>query len=183
MKPDENRIPVDTLIARAESTKRGLSPFEAGELAKALAAEPAPEGVAAPITLMSPTSIPPVAYILHRWTKHCLSCGAKHHYSDIFAENHLKSSFGRFIRNMIPISRPEWNVPLKVYEVAPKTIPFCHECIDLARDYIAMLPSPPVPEAVVGSGTRVNEEAVTPIAKPKGTPQSKKVSSIDDLML
>lgn len=182
--PSDRQVPVDTLIARAESTKRGLSPFEAGELNKALQAEPSPEGVIAPIMLAHPNSVPPVAYVLHKWSKLCLSCGTQHCYSDIFAENHLKSTWGRFVRNLVPISRPDWNVPLRVVEVAPKTIPFCHECIDLARDYIATLPSPPVPQAVTGSAIQPAGESATGGARPSTpkTPANKKFT-LDDLEL
>lgn len=183
MNDPDRQVPVDTLIARAESTKRGLSPAEAGELNKALMAEPAPEGVYAPITLMKPDSIPPKAYVLHKWSKLCLSCGAQHCYSDVFALNHLKSTWGTYIRNMVPISRPEWNVPLQVHELAPKTIPFCHECVDLAQDYIHTLPSPPVPQAVTGPGRPENPNAVSEVVKPKGTPANKKFTSVDDLMV
>ena len=39
---------------------------------------PLPEGVAAPITTAVPANIAPVAYVLHKWSKHCLTCGSMH---------------------------------------------------------------------------------------------------------
>lgn len=182
----DRQIPVDTLIARAEATKRGLTRTEARALDQALSAETLPEGVYAPITTAIPTSVPPLAYVLHKWSKLCLSCGALHCYSDVFALNHLRGNWGKFIRNMTPISRPEWNVPLQVHELAPKTIPFCHECLDLAQAHISMLPSPPVPQAITGTAP-AGAPASTPEAKRQQssgmTPQSKKFTSSDDLLI
>jgi hypothetical protein len=150
---------------------------------RALAAEPHPEGVLAPITLMpQPSTLAPIAYVIHRWAKQCLTCGAEHHYSDVFALNHLKSHWGKFVRNMVPVQRPEWNVPLQVYELAPKAVPFCHECVDLARDHLAMLPRPPEPQITTPGSGNITPTSTAPKAPKPESKTKKKVWDTDDLL-
>jgi hypothetical protein len=174
----------DDTLKRLE---RGLtSGRENLSISQALDAERAAagaDGVLAPITLMNqPTSLPPLAYVIHRWAKHCLTCGAEHLYSDVFALNHLRTNWGKYVRNMVPVTRPEWNVPLHVHELAPKAVPFCHECVDLATAHLAMLPLPPEPQPVTGSGN-IAAPSTAPKAPKAESKARKKVWDTDDLIL
>lgn len=127
----------------------------ANEVHRRLSAEPLPDGVVAPITLAMPSGLAPIEYVLHIWTHKCSMCQTEHKHSEVFGVNHLRSrtGAGNFVKNMSPVSRLEWNVPLKVHNLTTRITAGCFECLDALRDDILpTLPRPPVPQAIVGSG-------------------------------
>lgn len=131
------------------------NPSIAGEVDRRLRMEPLPDGVVAPITLALPASTPPIEYVMHVWTYKCTICNTEHKHSEIFGVNHLRSrtGSGAFVRNMSPVSKLEWQVPLKVHNLTTRTTAGCFECLDAIREEILpTLQRPPVPQAVVASG-------------------------------
>lgn len=128
-----------------------------------LRAEPLPEGVVAPITTAMPQSTPPIEYVLHIWTYKCTLCNSEHKHSEIYGVNHLRSrtGSGAYVRNMSPVSRLEWQVPLKVHNITTRTTAGCFECLDAIREEILpSLPRPPVPQAIVSSGAQAPARTV-----------------------
>lgn len=154
----------------------------AGQVDKALTAEPLPEGVAAPITMALPTSLAPVKYIIHVWTHKCSICQTEHKHSEVYALNHLRSrtGAGTWVRNMTPVAKLEWQVPIEVIPVTTRITAGCFECLEAIREAILpTLPLPPVPEAVLKAPP---EEAPKAQARPeKGG--SKKPTTTDDFIV
>lgn len=146
---------LDLLLKKIE---KGVdSPADRLAVDRQLRSEPSPDGVFAPISLMHPDTVPPVAYVLHNFTTLCLGCGSEHRHSEVYALNHLRLPGGTVVRNLVPAPRPEWNVPLRVHNLTSKTTPLCHECSDLASDWLRTLPAPPVPLAVMKAAARPAE--------------------------
>lgn len=177
--------PIDAFLKRQFGDKpesRILQdPSAAGRIAHRLSEEPLPEGVAAPITHALPTSLAPVKYIIHVWTHKCSLCNTEHKHSEVYALNHLKSrtGAGTWVRNMTPVSRLEWQVPIDVIPVTTRTTAGCFECLEALREEILpSLPKPPVPDAVLKAEATVG--GGTP-AKTKGA--SKTPLTTDDFLL
>lgn len=155
-------------------------PARAGQIDKRLAMEPLPEGVVAPITLALPTGVAPIEYVMHVWTYKCTICQSEHKHSEIFGVNHLRSrtGAGAFVRNMSPVTRLEWQVPLKVHNLTTHTTAGCFECLDAIREEILpTLQRPPVPMTILKSAP---EGAAGPARPEKGT---KRQLTTDDFMV
>lgn len=161
MNTSDKREPVDAYLKRifgedikpgAETRRLQEDTAFAGDLAKRLDAEPLPEGVAAPITSAVPTTLAPVKYIIHVWTHRCSMCQTEHKHSEVYALNHLRSrtGAGTWVRNMTPVAKLEWQVPIDVIPVTTRITAGCFECLDALREHVLpTLPKPPVPEAVL----------------------------------
>lgn len=177
--PNENTIPLDRLMQLQEKGK--LTSAEALALQQKLDQQPAAEGVYAPITLAKPTGIIPVAYVIHVRRSRCLTCNLVHTTSEVYALNHLKPVWGRggYVRNMTPITKMEWQLPIKYEPIAEREIAFCHECIDAAREIVWTLPSPPIPDSVVSVAQKSSESNTTKATGPKSRP----ITSSDDLLI
>lgn len=151
-------------------------PKLAGEINRRLRSEPLPEGVVAPITLALPASLAPIEYVMHVWTYRCTICNTEHKHSEIYGVNHLRSrtGAGAWVRNMSPVARLEWNVPLKVHNLTTRVSAGCFECLDGIREAILpTLPSPPVPQAILKSASEGPAGASTHgkgTTVPKGRP-------------
>lgn len=158
-----------------DNEKRGLgTASERGLINKMLSKEPIPEGVYAPITTAMPADLAPIAYVLHNYTTKCLGCEAEHKHSDIFALNHLRSRTGMtYVRNMTPVSKLEWNVPLQIHTLTTKTIPACFACVDQTMAHLKTLRNPPVPNLTRPAPTVAS---VTKAAKTKAA------KTIDDIL-
>lgn len=193
MNPDK-REPVDAYLKRifggdtiqpGRETRILEDRTIAGQVAKVLASEPV-DGVHAPITHAVPTSLAPAKYIIHVWTHKCSICQTEHKHSEVYALNHLRPQWGKgtWVRNMTPVSRLEWQVPIEVIPVTTRTTAGCFECLDALRsEILPSLPLPPVPEAVAGgpSGPARPEKGTE--KGTEGTPRSKRPTTTDDFLL
>jgi len=176
-----NTTPIDHLMKRADENK--LTGAEALQLDRYLQSQTAPEGVLAPITLAKPTDIVPVAYVIHKWTTRCLACNDLQRHDEVFALNHLKSRSGStFIRNLVPITSLSWDVPITEHVPVPKTVPFCSACIVEAREYVATLPKPIIPQSVSKLTPRDATEG-SPVQSKEPKASRKGFTSADDLLI
>lgn len=177
--------PIDAFLARAfgDNEARALQDTaRAGAIAGRLALEPLPDGVAAPITLALPQGLAPIEYVIHVWTHKCSLCQTEHKHSEVFALNHLRSrtGAGSYVRNMSPVGRLEWNVPIRVHNLTTRTTAGCFECLDALRDEILpSLPKPPVPDAVLKSEGAAGAGAPDKPSKARATQRT----STDDFLL
>jgi hypothetical protein len=175
--------PIDEFLKRTmgDSPDRALqNPQIAGEIHHRLSAEPLPEGVVAPITLALPQGLAPIEYVMHVWTYKCTLCNTEHRHSEIFGVNHLRSrtGAGAFVRNMSPVSRLEWQIPLKVHNLTTRTTAGCFECLDAIREEILpSLPQPPAPVSV----PRANLSGAQAPARPDR--DKKRPLTTDDFMV
>jgi hypothetical protein len=168
MNPSSNTKPldIDLLIKRADENR--ITPAEALVLQRYLERQASPDGVLAPITLAKPTDVIPTAYVIHHWTTRCL------------ALNHLRSRFGTtLVRNLVPVTKLEWNVPITEHVPVPKTIAFCAACLTEAQEFVATLPSPPAPQSIT-KFSNATEGSACALAKPK---KSGAFTSTDDLLV
>lgn len=179
----DQREPVDAYLNRQFGDKPESRVLQdsarAGAIAQRLAAEPLPEGVAAPITHALPQGLAPLEYVIHVWTHKCSLCQTEHKHSEVFALNHLRSrtGAGSYVRNMSPVGRLEWNVPLRVHNLTTRTTAGCFECIDALREEILPhLPKPPVPDAVLKASAAEGAEGP---ARPEKGPKPRLVSVTD----
>lgn len=140
-------------------------PRLAAEVDKRLRAEPSPDGVYAPKTFISPDSVVPVAYVLHNFCTRCTLCNTEHRWSEMYALNHLRATWGTFVRHMVPVQKLEWQVPLKVHNLSTKTVVGCWECSDAVAEILKTLPLPPVPQAVVKLDPPKTEKAPSGAAR------------------
>ena len=186
----DRREPVDAYLNRifAHNEARVLQdPEIAHEVAKRLEAEPLAEGVHAPITTALPVGLPPVEYVIHVWTHKCSMCQTEHKHSEVYGVNHLRSrtGAGQYVRNMTPVSRLEWQVPIRVIPITTRITAGCFECFDALRDTILpTLPRPPVPEAVA-KGYIEGTEGASTADKRRPTPAkpSSRYTSTDDFLI
>lgn len=177
--------PIDSYLARAFGDKPEARILQdsarAGDISRRLATEPLPEGVAAPITLALPSGLAPLEYVIHVWTHKCSICNTEHKHSEVYALNHLRSrtGAGQYVRNMSPVGRLEWNVPLRVHNLTTRVTAGCFECLDALRsEILPTLPRPPVPEALSkGYG---GESAAAPAKRPL---DAKRPLTTDDFLL
>jgi hypothetical protein len=180
MNPSSNTKPldIDLLIKRADENR--ITPAEALVLQRYLERQASPDGVLAPITLAKPTDVIPTAYVIHHWTTRCLACNDIQKHDEVFALNHLRSRFGTtLVRNLVPITKLEWNVPITEHIPVPKTIAFCAACLPEAQEFVATLPSPPAPQSIT-KFSNATEGSPALLAKPK---KSGAFTSTDDLLI
>jgi hypothetical protein len=173
---------LDQLIEKQSKGKLPLTGAEALQLSKLLAAESAMGQTATTPITMATLPVAPVEYVMHRHTSRCLACNSTKQWVNVYAVNHLKPKFGLggFVRNMTPVAKLEWNVPVREYNAGTQTTVFCDDetCLEMAKEYIATLPTPPAPMTVTKL-TTTGAHTSNVVAKPK----AKKVfDSTDDLM-
>lgn len=178
-------IPLDRLLARQE--KGVATPEQRRTILDALNAEPLPDGIIAPAAATGPTLPPPAAYVIHHHSHRCLACNAVQKWSEIYRLHYAKSRWDHSnIRHLTPVAKLEWNVPLHRIQIPQTDIPFCSDCVEPAQDYIASLPRPPVPQAVLkptlmaSSGSQSGRKDA-PKEAPQGRARKTPVT-LDDLM-
>lgn len=179
--------PIDMYLARAFGNKPESRILQdsarAGQIDRRLGEEPLPDGVAAPITHALPVGLAPVEYVIHVWTHKCSICQTEHKHSEVYGVNHLRSrtGYGGYVRNMTPVSRLEWQIPIKVIPITTRTTAGCFECLEALRDEILpLLPKPPVPDAVLKSEGAAGPARTDPTNKGK---TSKAPLTTDDFLL
>lgn len=91
----------------------------------------------------------PHTYVLHRHSQLCRNCATLHEWSAVYAKTHLRSrtGMGKYITNLRPVEKPEYNLPIEILIAAPGSIPFCLECVNAPdSNPLGHLPPPPKPE-------------------------------------
>lgn len=171
-------IPSDLDLFLQKQEKGIASSAETRYIQAALAAEPTPDGIQGPSITPSPIGVPPLAYILHKHTSRCLACNATQGWSETFTLHHPRTHWNKTIKHLQRCDTLEWNIPLYTQDVAETTTPFCVECIMPTQAFIATLPKPPVPQAILNTVSRAPATPTAPAAKPKKAPPV----SLDDLM-
>ena len=194
------REPVDVYLKRILGATDDIKPGREARIlaedtalahmvASRLESEPLIDGVTAPITHAIPTSQAPVEYIIHIWTHKCSICHTEHKHSEVFALNRIRTGYrgtdgltrpgSTWVRNMTPVAKLEWQVPLRVIPLTTRTTAGCFECLEALREEILpTLPLPPVPQAI-SNGLTTGREPSTRTEAKKG----KTLSSTDDFML
>lgn len=117
----------------------------------------------------------PTAYVLHIHSQKCLGCGTLHEHPALYAKTHLRSrtGAGRYVINLRPLIRPEFNLPIQTLRAATTEIPFCQECV---RDDMLThlpIPAPVAPPQVPGHRP---EEANAVGGAGTATPKTKPLS-------
>jgi hypothetical protein len=174
---NDRAVPIDHLLKRLE--KGVATPEQQATIRQALEAEPLPDGIIPPTPATGPTSIPPIAYILHNHSQRCLACNSTSRWSATYSlfpkpAHWAKSNYSHFH----VAHRLDWDVPIHSVQIAESTIPFCSECLDATQQYVATLPRPIPPQAVLKSAP-IAPAKPAPAARARTTPA--KPATIDDL--
>lgn len=106
-----------------------------------------------PITHIRPTDFIPHEYRMFLRTQVCTHCGAIHETSEVYALNKLRSrtGAGKFVENLVPVHRIDWNLPVKAISLEERMTPFCHLCTGVLTEIMHGLPTPTPSSQVVNT--------------------------------
>lgn len=119
-----------------------------------------------PITLSDPhKGVLPHAYVILIRSQRCLCCHSVHRWSETYAKTHLKAQMGmgKYVTNLRPLDRPQYNLPIHRIVKEQVTVPFCHACNEPS---LVGLPPLPIPEEIVNT-LQDNVTITKPSPKPK----------------
>lgn len=139
---------------------------------------------ALPIYLADPhAQVLPHAYVCMTHSQRCLNCALTHKWSTLYAKTHMRSTLGagKYITNLRPLTRPEYNLPIETIQATETTTPFCHQCA--ATVTLSHLPPLPITEPaarpIAGHGPAA-ATAAAGLGPTKREPR--KPATIDDLL-
>ena len=133
-----------------------------------------------PVTLPPPT-VPPSRYVLVKRSQFCTACNTRHESSELYSHHNLPAAWNRgTVRNLKPLTRPEFNLPIEVVVAKVLEIPFCHDCV-MSTSLAHLPPAPQEDHRVVrlsadGKPTSDPGNGTAAPARPK-----KPVATVDDI--
>lgn len=187
----KEREPVDAFLFRTLGDQPGRAsrllqenPVLAQAVSRRLAEEPLPDGVL-PMTMpIVPDNPAPEAYVMHNHTQRCTMCNTEHKFSEVFAQFTIKGRYGiGNVLNLRPVSKLEWQVPLRVITQPTRSVCGCFECFDAVRDVVlSVLPKPPVPQ-LTAQVTSATARPTMVAASATGSTGPKKPPQVSDFVV